>query len=127
MTTAAVRYTAVHPIGDVDLQRLPVKDIGPAVGYYTQVLGFEVLSRDETTAQLARDDARLGLEVNDLDPEQISCYFAVSDVQAARAELAAKGIAPSPIRDDTHDGRTYRVFFAKEPYGVCFCYGQAVE
>ncbi len=117
-------FNGVFPIGDTNVNALPVKDLGPAIGYYTQVLGFALVSRDKI-AVLKRDDATIGLEVNDADPEQASCYFAVSDVEALREELAAKGIEPSEVRLDNHGGKTYRVFFAKEPYGVCFCFGQA--
>src|SRR4051794_12424087 len=117
-------FKRVSPIGDTDTQALPVKAVGPAIGYYTQVLGFSVVSKDEKTAVLRRDDVTIGLAVNGKDPEQASCYFDVGDVEALRAELAAKGIEPSPLRVDEYGGKRYRVFFAKEPYGVCFCFGQ---
>jgi len=94
------------------------------VGYYTQVLGFSVVSRDGNKAVLRRDEAQIGLARNGEDPEQASCYFSVSDVEALRRELEARGIEPSPLRVDEHGGEKYRVFFAKEPYGVCFCFGQ---
>jgi hypothetical protein len=68
----------------------------------------------------------IGLAVNGQDPEQASCYFAVTDVAALRAEFASKGIAPTEVQRDEHDGRPLLVFFAKEPYGVCFCFGQSV-
>ncbi len=115
-------FKSVHPIGDTDTNALPVKEIGPAVGYYTQVLGFKLLTKDKKSATLARDDARIGLAVNGRDPEQASCVFSVSDVEALRRELDAKGIEPGDISVQKHNGKSYRVFFAKEPYGVCFCF-----
>jgi lactoylglutathione lyase len=117
-------FRGAYPIGDTDVQALPVKELGPAIGYYTQVLGFAVTDKGDSTATLRRDAAQIGLAVNGGDPEQTSCYFAVSDVAALREELAAKGIEPSPLRPDEHDGRQLVIFFAKEPYGVCFCFGQ---
>jgi lactoylglutathione lyase len=117
-------FKGVYSIGDTDTQALPVKELGPAIGYYTQVLGFSLVSKSEKTAVLQRDEATIGLAVNGKDPEQASCYFAVGDVEALRRELEAKGIEPSPLRLDEHEGKRYRVFFAKEPYGVCFCFGQ---
>lgn len=117
-------FAGVYPIGETDVQALPVKELGPAIGYYTQVLGFAVTDRGDITATLRRDAAQIGLAVNDGDPEQASCYFAVSDVAALREELAAKGIEPSPLQPEEHDGRQLVIFFAKEPYGVCFCFGQ---
>ncbi len=122
-------FQSVSPIGDTKTDALPVKDIGPAVGYYTKVLGFTLVSRaeDGKSATLRRDNAIIGLAVNGDDPENASCYFSVSDVEALRAELDAQGIEPSPLRVDTYGDNRYRVFFAKEPYGVCFCFGQAVS
>lgn len=119
-----VFFSGVYPIGDTDVNNLPVKHLGPAIGYYTQVLGFSVVSRDEKTAVLRRDEAQIGLAENGRDPEQASCYFAVGDVEALRRELEQAGIEPSPIREDEHEGKHYRVCFAREPYGVCFCFGQ---
>jgi lactoylglutathione lyase len=119
-----VVFEAVHPIGDTDTNALPAKVIGPAVGYYTQCLGFTLVRRDQTTAVLQRDGARIGLAVNGRDPEQASCYFPVSDIEALRRELDGKGIEPGEVHLQEHDGRRFRVFFAKEPYGVCFCFGQ---
>ena len=119
-----VVFERVSPIGDTDTNGLPVKDIGPAVGYYTQVLGFSLVSKTSEGAVLRRDSVEIGLAKNDADPEQASCYFAVTNVEALREELAAKGIEPSPLRVDDYGGKKYHVFFAKEPYGVCFCFGQ---
>ena len=119
-----VFFKAVGAIGDTDPDALPVKEIGPAVGYYSQVLGFSLVRKDRTTAQLERDGVRIGLAVNGRDPEQASCWFSVDDVDALRRELEAKGIEPGIIDEQEYDGKPYRVFFAKEPYGVCFCFTQ---
>jgi predicted enzyme related to lactoylglutathione lyase len=123
---SAVTFQSISPIGDTDTNALPVQEIGAAVTYYTQVLGFTVVSRNEDSAVLTRDAATIGLKANGADPEQASCYFAVSDVDTLRAELSAKNVDVSPTRVDEHNGKSYRVFFAKEPYGVCFCFGQAM-
>ena len=120
-------FQAVHSIGDTDVNALPVREIAPAIGYYTQVMGFEVISRDDKRAVLRRGEAEIGLEVNDADPTQASCYFAVVDIEALRSEYEATGIEPSPFRIDEHQDSSYRVFFCKEPYGVCFCFGQKVD
>ena len=85
----------VYPISGEDLAALPVKEIGPAVAFYETVLAFSVLARDETTATLKRDDARLGLvQKPDHKPEEAgSCAFAVTDLHAMRAELEGRGLA----------------------------------
>jgi lactoylglutathione lyase len=120
----SVFFRAAGPIGDTDINALPVKEIGPAVGYYTQSLGFTLVSRDRTTAVLRRDDVQIGLAVNGRDPEQASCWFSVDDVDSLWKEYEAKGIGPGIIDEQRFDGKPYRVFFAKEPYGVCFCFTQ---
>lgn len=122
--SGGVLFNGVYPIGDTDVSNLPVKHLGPAIGYYTQVLGFSVVSREEKKAALRRGEAQIGLAENSQDPEQASCYFAVSDVEGLRRELEVKGIEPTAIRVDEHEGKQYRVCFAREPYGVCFCFGQ---
>jgi lactoylglutathione lyase len=119
-----VFFRAAGPIGETDIKALPVKEIGPAVGYYSQCLGFTLLSKGETTARLKRDDVEIGLAVNGRDPEQASCWFSVGDVDALWQEYSAKGICPGIIDEQEYDGEPYRVFFAKEPYGVCFCFTQ---
>ncbi len=117
-----VFFKAAGPIGDTDTKAIPVREIGPAVGYYTQCLGFSLLSKDKTTARLRRDDVEIGLAVNGRDPEQASCWFSVGDVDALRRELDGKGIEPGIIDEQEYDGKPFRVFFAKDPYGVCFCF-----
>jgi lactoylglutathione lyase len=123
--TQGVFFKATGPIGDTDTNALPVKELGPAVGYYTQCLGFSLVSKDATTAKLKRDDVEIGLAVNGRDPEQASCWFSVGDVDALRREYDAKGIEPGNIKAENHGGEPLRLFFAKEPYGVCFCFTQS--
>lgn len=118
-----VVFRGVFPIGDTKTDALPIKDVGPAIGYYTQVLGFQVVEKSGEGAILKRDDAQIGLARNADDPEQASCYFSVENLDALYAEYVAKGIEPSEIRIDEYGEKRYRVFFAKEPYGVCFCFG----
>jgi hypothetical protein len=120
-------FKAVGPIGETDTNALPVKEIGPAVGYYAQVLGFSLIERSPKSARLRRDDVQIGLAVNGADPEQASCWFSVGDVDALWLELNAKGIDPGIIDEQEWDGKRYRVFFAKEPYGVCFCFTHPLE
>jgi hypothetical protein len=120
----SVFFRAAGPIGDTDIDALPVKEIGPAVGYYTQCLGFTLVSKHGTTARLRRDDVEISLAVNGQDPEQASCWFSVGDVDALWREYEEKGIGPGVIDEQEYDGRPDRVFFAKEPHGVCFCFSQ---
>jgi hypothetical protein len=117
----------VYPISGEDLAALPVKEIGPAVAFYETVLAFSVVARDETTATLKRDDARLGLvQKPDHKPEEAgSCAFAVTDLDAMRAELAGRGLDLGGIRIDEWGGEKYRVFFLREAEnGYCYCFSQ---
>src|SRR3954452_11805311 len=115
-------FRAAGPIGDTDIEALPVKEIGPAVGYYTQCLGFSLVSKDEATARLRRDDVEIGLAVDGGDPEQASCWFSVGDVEALWREYDAQCLGPGIIDEQEYDGKPSRVFFSREPYGVCFCF-----
>jgi len=119
-------FSGAYPIGNTDMSNLPVKHLGPAIGYYTRVLGFTLVSKTEKSAALRRGQAQIGLAENGQDPEQASCYFAVSDIEALHRELEGAGIEPSAIRVDEHEGKQYRVCFAREPYGVCFCFGKQI-
>ena len=116
-------FLSAHPIGGTDILALPVKEIGPAVAFYQQVFGFQATERGEKKASLVRDQATIGLAVNGKDPEQASCYFEVEDLEALREELIETGSSPTAFRIDNYGGSQYRVFFDKEPYGVCFCFG----
>ncbi len=117
------RFKGVFPISG-DPQNLPIKDFGPAIAFYTRLLGFQVESRTADRAVLRRDEAVIGLACNQDDPEQVSCYFSVENLDALHRELTDAALEPSAIRLDNHEGRSYRVCFAKEPYGVCFCFGE---
>ena len=120
-------FKATGPIGDTDTNALPVLELGPAIGYYTQCLGFTLVSKNQTTARLRRDEVEIGLAVNGQDSSQASCWFSVGDVDALRREYESKGIGPGIIGEQEFDGKPYRVFFAKEPYGVCFCFTHPLE
>ena len=122
-----IEFLGVYPIGDTDVNALPTKDIVPAIGYYSRVLGFSVVSRSKESAILQRGLSKIGLAKNGTDPEQASCYFAVNGLDELYEELYGFGIEPSPIRITEHEGKPQRIFFAKDPYGVCFCFGEMVN
>jgi hypothetical protein len=120
----SVYFQSAGSIGDTDISALPVKELGPAIGYYTQCLGFTLVSKDGTSARLRRDNVEIGLAVNGRDPEQASCWFSVRDVKALWREYDERHLEPGIIDEQQFDGKPYLVFFAKEPYGVCFCFTQ---
>jgi lactoylglutathione lyase len=122
-------FRSVHPIGDTDPKNLPVPDLENALPFYEQALGFTVRSRGAVpypSVVIARDGVEMVLAENGGDPEQASCYIAVSDVDLAYRELWDKGVNPTDLRVDEHAGKKYRVFFVRAPDGLCYCLGQQV-
>lgn len=122
-----LRYEGIYPIGDSDPAAMPAPDPETASGWYVEKLGFEIVAQAEApyrSVTLARDQVRLTLAETGEDPGNASCYIAVSDVEAAYGEAEAVGIAPSPMRVDDHGNARYRVFFIKDPAGLCYCVGQ---
>jgi hypothetical protein len=41
-----VLFKGVYPVGDMDRNALPVEEIGPAIEYDTQVLGFSPVMKE---------------------------------------------------------------------------------
>jgi hypothetical protein len=121
------QFKAVYPISGEDLSALPVQAIGPAVVFYQSVLGFSVVTSDEATATLQRDDVRLGLvrKADHKPGEAGSCAFAVVDLDALHRELDGRGLDLGGIRIDEWQGKKYRVFFLREAEnGYCYCFSQ---
>ena len=121
-------FQGVSPISGEDLTALPVKEIGPAVRFYREQLGFTVVSSDATTAVVVRDAARLGLvRKPDHSPDEAgSCCFAVADIDAAREEMLTRGGEVGVFGNDEWGGRQYRTFFLREhENGYCYCFSQA--
>ena len=119
-------YQAVHPIGQSDPLDLPVRNIDTAGVWYEMRMEFRIADRDENhrSLRIVRDNVTLRLCENGRDPGQESCYIVVSDVEAARDELDQHEVDLSPIGEQEHDGASYRVFFARDPDGLCYCIGQ---
>ena len=112
-----------------DALSLPVKSVEEAIPFYETVMGFRVVSREESeckTAVLSRDAIRIGLAENGGDPTQNGCFFEVDDVANAFAELKARGLDrdEAGYRIDRHGDTPWRVFFVVAPDGLCYCLGQ---
>src|SRR5437588_288862 len=123
------QFKTISPIGEGDTKAVPVKDLGPAIKFYTQVLGIALVTKEQRSAVLNRDDIQIGLVAkDDHDPGRAgSFYFGVSDVEALRCELESKGGKPGAIEIQQHEGKNYRLFFLREcdimesHDGYCFC------
>jgi catechol 2,3-dioxygenase-like lactoylglutathione lyase family enzyme len=112
-----------------DALSLPVRSVEEAIPFYETVMGFRVVSREESeykTALLSRDAVRIGLAENGGDPTQNGCFFEVDDVENAFAELKARGLDrdEAAYRIDRHGDTPWRVFFVVAPDGLCYCLGQ---
>ena len=119
-------FLRVAPYGD-DALHLPVADIESAALYYERVFGFQVVSRQAApypAAVLARDAIEIGLAQNGGDPTQEGCFFEVDSLDAAFAELEARGARPGAIGQQRVNGLLHRTFFVVAPDGLCFMIGQ---
>src|SRR5882724_6452135 len=110
------QFKSISPIGDGDPNAVPVKVIVPAVKFYTETLGFMVVTQDAQSAVLKRDDVQIRLVAKaDHDPARAgSFYFSVADVESLRHEFAGKGAKPGATQIQQYEGKDYRLFFLRE-------------
>lgn len=121
------RLKTVCGISNENINALPVKDLGPAIGYYESILGFTAMGRDESSAILTRDEVRIGLVLQaDHDPSRAgSLAFEVDDLDALHRELQASRGRPGEFGLDQWGGKKYRTFFVREDEnGYCYCFFQ---
>lgn len=121
-------FKTAWPYAD-DAMNLPVKNVDAAIPFYESVMGFRVLSRNNSphkSAVLARDDIQIGLSENGGDPTQEGCFFEVDNAEAAFAELRSNGLGRQEpdFRIDQHGDTCYKVFFVVAPDGLCYCLGE---
>jgi len=108
-------FKTAHPYAE-DEMNLPVTSVDAAIPFYEAVMGFRVVSRNDSphkSAILARDKIQIGLAENGGDPTQEGCFFEVNDAEAAFAELKANGLRKeaADFRIDQHGETSYKVFF----------------
>ena len=121
-------FEAAYPYQD-DVLALPVEDIDTAAGYYAKAFGLvEVERRDEPvpTVIMERDGTRIGFAINGGDASNDGAAILVTDINRAREELDAKGVAPGEVRTDERDDGKFRVFFVVAPDGLCYYFHQKV-
>ena len=112
-----------------DAMNLPVADVEPAVGFYTDVLGFRVVSRGDTPERsvvLARDEVRIRLAENGGDPTQDGCAFHVTDAEALCDDFMSHGLggARPAFEVERHDDQSFKVFYVVAPDGLCYWFGE---
>jgi catechol 2,3-dioxygenase-like lactoylglutathione lyase family enzyme len=112
-----------------DAMNLPVNNLEAAVPFYEGVMGFRVLSRNDSPCKSAifgRDRIQIGLAENGGDPSQDGCFFEVDNAETAFAELKANGLKKEEagFRLDRYGDTAYKVFFVVAPDGLCYCLGE---
>jgi len=112
-----------------DEMNLPVEDIDQAIPFYESVMGFRVVSRNDSppkSAVLTRDQIKIGLAENGGDPTQDGCFFEVDNAETAFAELQAQGLKKdsADFRIDQYGDKKFKVFFVVAPDGLCYCLGE---
>ena len=108
---------------------LPVKDVKTAVSFYTGVMNFRELSREEEPVPkvvLARDQVQIAIAENGGDPTQEGCFFEVDHVENALKELQLNGLKKEvgEIGLEKHGETVWRIFYLLAPDGLCYCMGQ---
>jgi catechol 2,3-dioxygenase-like lactoylglutathione lyase family enzyme len=111
-----------------DKMNLPVANVEEAIPFYVNVMGFELLSKQDSpikSAILSRDGIEIGLAENGGDPTQDGCFFEVDNVEVAFAELKANGLLQAePNFEIQTYGVPFKVFFVIAPDGLCYCFGE---
>ena len=108
---------------------LPVGNLDAAVPFYENVMGFRVVSRDETpprSAVLARDQVQMRLAENGGDPSQDGCAFHVKDLAALFTEFKANGLQKelSEFSTERRGDTEWKVFYVVAPDGLCYWFGE---
>ena len=121
-------FKTAHPYA-ADKMNLPVESVDAAIPFYETVMGFRVVSRNDSphkSAVLARDEIQIGLAENGGDPTQEGCFFEVDNAEGAFAELKSHGLRKeaADFRIDQYGDTSYKVFFVVAPDGLCYCLGE---
>ena len=112
-----------------DAIALPVANVDEAAPFYTDVMGFEIVSRGDSPNRsilLARPDVQMQINENGGDPTQNGCAFEVTDVDSVLNEFKSNGLAKelSDIGIENNESGTWRVFYIIAPDGLCFWLGE---
>lgn len=112
-----------------DKLNLPVENLEKALPFYESVLGFQILSRQDSpcnSAILERDGIQIGLAENGGDPEQDGCFFEVSDAEAAFEEFRSNGlnVEKANYKMQQYGAVSYKVFYVVAPDKLCYSFGE---
>jgi len=115
-----------------DKMNLPVANVESSLPFYHTMLGFLVVSQNESpypSAVLQRGEIQIGLAENGGDPTQDGCFFEVDDLEKMYAEFKSNGLEKelSAFSIHKHGEINWNVFFVVAPDGLCYCFGKRVE
>jgi catechol 2,3-dioxygenase-like lactoylglutathione lyase family enzyme len=121
-------FKSARPYAE-DEMNLPVESVDAAIPFYETVMGFRLVSRNDSphkSAVLRRDEIQIGLVENGGDPTQEGCFFEVDNAEAAFAELKSNGFKKEEagFRIDQYGDTSFKVFFVVAPDGLCYCLGE---
>jgi catechol 2,3-dioxygenase-like lactoylglutathione lyase family enzyme len=122
-------FKAAYPY-QKDVLALPVDDLDAAARWYAKAFGLTEVERradPHPTVILERDGVRFGFATNGGDPSQDGAAILVSDIERARRELEANGVAVGSGRVDERNGRKLQVFFVVAPDGLCYYFHQPLS
>jgi len=122
-------FKAAYPY-QKDVLALPVGDLDAAVHWYAKAFGLTEVERradPHPTVILERDGVRLGFAINGGDASQDGAAILVSDIERAKQELEANGVAVGDWRVDERNGRKLKVFFVVAPDGLCSYFHQPLS
>src|SRR5262245_58340973 len=112
-----------------DNMNLPVKDLSAAVPFYETVLGFRVVSRDESphrSAVLARDQVQMRLAEDGGGPSQDCCAFHVKNLGELFEQFKTNGLQKelSDYKTERRGDVEWKVFYVVAPDGLCYWFGE---
>ena len=89
---ANFEYTVEGLPESVFVSTIPVRDVDRAIGFYVDILGMELLGKDEQTAYLIRKDCRVILKRSDVVGIDTGLYFGVDSPYNTRRRLIDEGV-----------------------------------
>jgi catechol 2,3-dioxygenase-like lactoylglutathione lyase family enzyme len=122
-------FKAAYPY-QKDVLALPVDDLDAASRWYAKAFGLTEVERradPHPTVILERDGVRFGFAINGGDASQDGAAILVADIQRAKEELEANGVAVGNWRVDERNGRRLQVFFVVAPDGLCYYFHQPLS
>lgn len=122
MNKKTLQFLAVHPV-------LPVRNIGKAIKYYTEKLGFGSVFQDDENdpkyAVIVRDEVELHLQWHHEEDfetvEKLALRFYIQDVESLFEEYKDKDVFHNRTAlQDTHWGTREFAFFDLDSNGLFF-------